>query len=269
VTRAVLVVLLPLHLLLPLAEDPPQAPESPPAARVVAAVAKSAAENGALPEEKRLRDDALGDRLVRAAAAAAGEDPKAFLVGLAHAVDPAGTLARHPLTAAAFRGLETAEEGEARRRTLGRPALRGRTDLLVHFACAAAVAAVATPEAAEAGSRAKEVVDARPGGSGFSFADLLVDLAGIRFAAWVAADPKPRLALLSKEFRGADFCPDPAGQPEGLSAEAFAKEYGSLSDERFRKAVAGLKDRVEALEVHRKAGEDAGPGGGGAGGAGK
>ena len=229
-----------------------QDPAPPPAAKVVAAVAKAAAENAALPEEKRLKDDALGDFYVRAAAAAAGEDARAFLVGLAHAVDPGATLSRHPLTASHFRGLETAEEAEARRKSLGKPSLRGRSDLLLHFACSAAVAAVATPEAAEAGGIAKEAADARPGGSGFSFADLLADLAGIKLAAWVKEEPTARLARLTKEFRGSDFCPDPAGQPEGLAAEAFAKEYGSVSDERFRKAVAGLKEAVGKLAVYAK-----------------
>ena len=250
----------PAALLLPIlaaavpGEDPPPAPaparEPPRAARVVAAVAKAARESAARVPEERLDGDALGDALVRAAAGAAGDDARAFLVGLAHALDPDATLARHPLTAAAFRDLESAEEAEARRRDLGKPSLRGRRDLLLHFAASAAVAAIAGAPAAEAGGVAKEIADARPGGSGFSFADLLADLAGIRFAAWVSVEPKARLARLAAEFRGADFCPDPAGEPEGLTADAFAKEYGSAADERFRKRVAALKERVEALAAY-------------------
>jgi hypothetical protein len=247
VARAALVLLLAA-----LAEEPvPKPPPAPPpAARVVAAVARAARENAARPEEERARGDGLGDLLVRAAAAAAGEDGRAFLVGLAHGVDPDATLARHPLTRAAFRDLESPEEAAARREALGAPSLRGRKDLLLHFAASAAVAAVATPEAAEAGGIAKEVADSRPNGSGFSFADLLADLAGVRFAAWVGGEPKARLARLAEGFRGIDFCPDPAGEPEGLSAEAFAKEYGGVADDRFRRKVAALREAVEGLAAY-------------------
>ena len=190
---------------------------------------------------------------MRAAAAAAASVARAFLVGLAHGLDPDGTLARHPLTRAAFRDLETAEEAKARREALGSPALRGRADLLLHFAISAAVAAVVTPEAAEAGGLGKEMADARPGGSGFSFADLLADLAGIRFAAWLLAEPAERLARVAKGFRGEAFLPDPAGQPEGLTAEAFAKEFGSATDDRFRRRVAALKESIGRLEVYAAA----------------
>src|SRR5689334_22582674 len=81
------------------AQDPakPKEPEAPPppAAKVVAAVAKAAKENAALPKKERLAGDALGDLYVRRAAAAAGGDAAAFLVGLAHAVDRKATLARN------------------------------------------------------------------------------------------------------------------------------------------------------------------------------
>jgi hypothetical protein len=238
-----------LALLLQAAPAPAAPPEPPPAARVVAAVAAAARENAALPGEKRLAGDALADRLV-ARAAAAGTDADAFLLGLAHALDPGETLARHPLTAAAVKGLETAEAAKARREALGKPTLRGRGDLLLHFALSAAAAALAGPAPAEAAGVAKEIADARPGGSGFSFRDLLADVAGIRFAAWVKADPKERLARLAREFRGEAFCPDPSGEPEGLDAEAFAKAWGGPADDRFRRKVAALKEAIAALPVH-------------------
>lgn len=213
----------------------------PPAAKVVAAVAKAAKENAALPAEKRLDGDALADLYARKAAEAAGEDGKAFLVGLAHALDPGPPR---------IKGLETDEETKARRESLGKPSLRGRTDLLLHFAVSAALAATSGEAPAEFAGVLKEQADMKPGGTGFSFADLLADLAGIRFAAWVKADPKARLARLAKEFRGADLCPDPKGEPEGLTEEAFAKEYGKVSDDRFQKKVAALKEAVASLSLH-------------------
>jgi len=204
-------------------------------------VAKAARENAALPAEKRLAGDSLGDLYVRKAAEAAGEDGKAFLLGLAHAVDPGP-----PRIA----GLETAEETKARLRDLGKPSLRGRTDILLHFAVSAALTATSGSGAAGIAGIIKERADMKPGGTAFSFADLLADIAGIRFAIWVAADPKAHLAQVGKDFRGTDACPDPKGEPEGLTEETFAKEYGSVGDARFRKKVAALTDAVAALPLH-------------------
>jgi hypothetical protein len=251
VTRAPL---LSAALLLLFQYAPPPAP--PPAARVVAAVAAATRENAALPEAKRVAGDALADHYVRRAAAAAGGDVRAFLVGAAHAVDPKGALAAHPVTAASFRGLETAEEAKARREALGTPSLRGRNDLLLHFLASAAVAALAGPVPAEAGGIGKEVADSR-GGSGFSFADLAADLAGIRFAAWLL-DPagKGRLDRVAKGFAGEEFLPDVSKEPEGLAEAEFTKSYVSTSDEKFRAKVKCLKEAVAALAVYR---EDAPP----------
>ncbi|HEU4394042.1 MAG TPA: hypothetical protein VFS92_00640, partial [Planctomycetota bacterium] len=75
----------------------------------------------------------------------------------------------------------------------------------------------------------------------------------VRFAAWIAAEPKARLAKAAAGFRGVDFCPDPAGQPEGLDAVAFAKEFGSTTDERFKKKVAALREAVEGLAAYEVA----------------
>ncbi len=116
------------------------------------------------------------------------------------------------------------------------------------------IAAELGPEIAEAAGMGKEIRDADPGGSGFSFADLLADLAGIRFAGWLGGkDGRARLDRVAREFRGRDFLPDTAGQPEGLSAGAFAKGWGSLADDRFREKVESLRRRVAVLEPYRVA----------------
>ena len=230
----------------------PARPGPPVAAGVVAAVAKAAGENAALPAERRVAGDALGDLYVRRAAAASEGDAMAFLVGLAHAVDPKATLARHPLTAAAFAGIETPEEGKARAEVLGKPTLRGRNDLLLHFAGSAALAAAASPRAAEAAGIAKETADSR-GGTGFSFADLLADLAGVRFASWLAEkETKARLEKVAAGFSGEAFLPDPSKEPEGLREEEFARRYGTASDERFLAKVKELRAAVDGLAAYRE-----------------
>jgi hypothetical protein len=176
-------------------------------------------------------------------------------VGLAHALDPAGTLARHPLAADDLRGAETAEQARARLAALRGPTLRGRNDLLLHFAIAAALRAVGGEAHAEAVAVAKEVADSR-GGSGFSFADLLADLAGIRFAGWLLEkDGAARLARVAAGFVGDDFLPDPSREPEGLGEKEFAERYGSIADERFLAKRRALGEAVAALPVHRPPGK--------------
>jgi hypothetical protein len=238
-----------------LAGDPPPAtpsPPPPPAARVVAAVGRAAAENLALAPERRARGDALADLYVRRAATAAEGDVSAFLRGLAHALDPAATLAGNPLTRAAFAGLEAPEAAAARRRAMGEPTMRGRGDLLLHFFVSAALAEVAGAGIAAAAGTAKEMADLRTP-SGFSFPDLLADDAGISFSAWLSGkDGAARLARLATAFVGADHLPDFAGLPEGVSAEAFARDYGTLSDPRYRARRREVSDRVAALERRRE-----------------
>lgn len=239
-------------LLLQEAPAPKAPPPPPPAAKVIAAVDAAAAANAALPEDRRAKPGALADLYVRRAAEAADGDARAFLVGLGHAVDPGGTLARHPLCAPALAGAETPEGARARVAVLGRPALRGRNDLLLHFAVSAALRAVAGEEHAERLGVAKEMADAR-GGSGFSFADLMADLAGIRFAERLldGKEGAARLRRVAEGFRGDDWLPDPSKEPEGLDEAEFRRRFGSVSDERFLEKRRALVEAIEALPVHR------------------
>jgi hypothetical protein len=127
---------------------------------------------------------------------------------------------------------------------LGTPTVHGRHDLAQHFGVSAALTAWAGARRAEAMGLAKEWLDAAEGGSGFSFADLAADLAGVTFASRVLDKPA-RLAALEKGFRVADFTVAPKGLDEGLSQKEFAKRYGSLRDERFKKALEALRKRVQ------------------------
>jgi hypothetical protein len=228
------------------AGDPAPSTPSPPAARVVAAIAVAARENAAALPSSRLSGDALADHYVRRAAAAAGSDATAFLVGLAHAFDPDATLARFPLTRAAFAGLETPAAAAARRREMGDPALRARADLLLHFVVPAALCAVAGEGPARLAGVAKELGDMN-GGGGFSFVDLYADEAGIAFSRWLeGADTAARLARVSRDFCGAELLPEPERFPEGITKEAFARDYGNVQDPRCKAMLAKVREAVES-----------------------
>jgi hypothetical protein len=103
---------------------------------------------------------------------------------------------------------------------------------------------------AEQAGLLKEHLDMRPGGSGFSFGDLSADLAGIELAARLQKG-KLKLDRLARKLRPADYLPDPAGLREGLTAEQFAKDYGSVTDQRFRTELEKLRRRVQELPVYQ------------------
>ena len=211
------------------AADAPAAPApattTSPLAAVVAAVTAAAEEVNALPLKDRPTGDALGDLYVRRAAAAAGEDARAFLLGLAHAAEGSGAIARLPGAKARLAGVETEEAAARRRAALGAPSCRGRADLFAHFVVSGGLVAVAGESVASALGLGKELADAK-GPSGFSFSDLLADDAGIAFARWLL-DPegKGRLAAVATSFAGPAFLPDPAGLPDGIPQARFEREY--------------------------------------------
>jgi len=220
-----------------------------------------------------LRGDALAEHLVRAAAGAAraelerGTPPRdcarAFLIVLGTTLDPSSALRKHPLVFPLVGTIETEEEARSRSSAAAGATLRGRGDLLQHFAVAAALTAAAGEAPAWAASLQKETIDATlkdgGNGTGFSFADLAADRAGIELAGRLlalAAAPPPRgreevertLDRLARDFRGSDYLPDPAGYlrdpTESLGWKDFLARFGSLTDSRFTERIRSIREEV-------------------------
>jgi hypothetical protein len=253
---AVLFLVAPLAVLLPRparAEVPPLAEG---ARQVLAAVVRAGEANARKAGRQRLDGDALTDLYVRAAAEAARALPKeqaagAFLVGLGLGLDDSTILRTNPLTAQLCRQVESDAERQARLRVLAKPTMRARRDWTQHFVVSCTLTEVVGAQLAEAAGILKEQLDSQPGGSGFSFGDLSADLAGVTFAVRVK---KGEIALkgLAAGFTVNDYLPDAAGLREGLSAEAFAKDYGSVSDRRFKAEVDKIRRRIQALPGHKE-----------------
>src|SRR5262245_19761065 len=176
------------------------------AKKVVAAVTAAAKANER--RDRPLRGDALTEHYLQAAAEAAGkldrEKARAFLLGIGVALDSSGMLRSNPLTRGLWTRVETDEERKVRLKALGSPPMHTRHDLCQHFTVSAALTAVGGAKAAEAAGLLKELLDAEPGGSGFSFADLAADLSGIAFASRLIDKPD-RVASLTKSSRIADL----------------------------------------------------------------
>jgi hypothetical protein len=253
---AVCLALVPLSTLR--AEPPAQGALARGARTVLAAVVEAAERNRRLPVRGEADDgpfrhkgDELTETYVRAAARAARRLPAeqrapAFLLALGIALDDSDLIRNNPLTRDLWRRVEPDADRARRLRVLGEPTVRGRHDLAQHFSVSAALTAVHGKTAAEAAGILKEMLDARPGGSGFSFADLAADFAGVAFAERLVRDPD-RLAGVEQAFRVADYTLTPRGLPEGLSQADFSRRYGSTRDERFRKEVAALRKRLSEL----------------------
>lgn len=147
---------------------------------------------------------------------------------------------------------------QKKRETLrNRITLRGRNDLSKHFWVSAGLVAMSNETNAKGVGIAKEVMDSRPGGSGFSFADLAADLAGIRFALLATTKIEQAEELRERVLhtrQSDDFCPNIEGLPEGLTAEQFQNELGGLGGKKTRDLFRQIDDRIRECPVLR--GED-------------
>ncbi len=129
------------------------------------------------------------------------------------------------------------------------PTVHGRRDLLQHFVLSAFLTAAYGERVADAAGVAKEILDAQ-GSSGFSFADLAADYAGIAFAKAVLTG-HVSLDTVASHFATADYVPAITGLPEGLSWAAFLDRFGSTSDERFRRLREEIRTAIARLPAYR------------------
>lgn len=204
-------------------------------------------------EGSDLDGDELTERCVRAAAAAATKLPegyrsRGFLLALAAGLDDSRLLRDHKLTRGLWRSIESAAAPGSVAALHG-ATLRGRHDLAQHYVVSAALTAMAGPELAESAGVLKELRDS-DGGSGFSFTDYCADLSGIALARLVQAD-ESRLEAISHSFTIAEYLPELSGLRDGLSQEEFTRDFGSVSDRRFRRVRAEIDRRIRALPGYR------------------
>lgn len=130
--------------------------------------------------------------------------------------------------------------------------LAGRNDLVLHFITSAGLKILADSGISFAVGEFKELLDSG-GGSGFSFADLAADRAGIRFSE-VATDSKRarKLQLLLQGLPDeALFFPTIKGLPEGLSQVAFERIYGNVESPLYKAMVNEIDRRISKLPAYR------------------
>jgi len=231
---------------------------------VMAAIVKAAESNRRRPVSPtakakgtiRLSGDELTEYYVRAAALAAKGLPKeqaasAFLLGIGLAIDDSTIISQNPLTRELCRQIESQEERDYRIEILGNPTMDGRRDSCQHFVVSCALTAMFGSKLAESAGILKEQLDMRPGGSGFSFADLAADFSGVEFASLVK-ESDGTLAKVAESFAIKDYMVPMKDWEDDLPRSRFTKDYGSVADDRFLRKKEEIYKKIHALPVHQK-----------------
>jgi uncharacterized protein YfiM (DUF2279 family) len=134
----------------------------------------------------------------------------------------------------------------------GNIGLANRNDLRLHFVFSAALQVMSSSGVSFSIGEFKELLDTERGGSGFSFADLAADRAGIRFAEFaVDEDSARQLHKVTAEFaKETVFFPSISGLPEGIHQQEFERQ-GGIESEFYKKHLATIEQRIDRLALYQ------------------
>jgi hypothetical protein len=204
--------------------------------------------------ELYVRQAALAAKQVRRENAA-----RAFVLALGIAFDDTDSLRKLPIASAAIEAIEPEQRRIERHAAFAEmPALsmHGRADLAKHFCVSAHLVGLLGSESARGAGVVKEMLDSN-GGSGFSFADMAANRAGIAFAVAMLKD---RLTLddVARTFTVESFMPPIDGLREGLQAKEFSADFGGVGDQRLQAELGRIEASILALPVYQQLWQAAG-----------
>jgi len=130
--------------------------------------------------------------------------------------------------------------------------LKDRGDLAQHYLMSAGINAISGTAWSNAIGLEKELNDSN-GGSGFSFIDLMADIAGNKLAVQAldkqtASDLQRKLILLTDE---SSIMGRLAGLQEGLNEKEFRLEYGNTNTDEYMTVVREIERRLFRCDVYR------------------
>jgi len=137
---------------------------------------------------------------------------------------------------------------------LDRISLKGRGDLALHFLYSAMLEINGGAETAFNIGEMKELMDSMNGGTGYSFADIVADVAGIQFAKFMRNKNHNLIASTQKLVNESDselYMMSVKFQPEGLSDVAFKRQFGGVDSLEYKKAVAVIQDNIRQLPLYQ------------------
>jgi hypothetical protein len=155
-----------------------------------------------------------------------------------------------------FTGPVKPEEADGHVSRASRTTLADRGDLRLHFIYSAVLQLASDSDASFALGEFKELLDTGPKGSGFSFADLAADRAGVRFAEEATRSESSALrfqGILADEASESIFFPSLEGLPEGLEEQRFTGEFKDLNAPEYQSMLAEIDRRLESLRLYQPA----------------
>lgn len=173
----------------------------------------------------------------------------AFLLAIGVLSDDSSLLRNTPGLESVFRQIESSEERKQRLSRLGIATVFGRHDWAQHFCVSAALVHLLGPGSTRTLGLAKEWRDSQ-GDSGWSFADLAANLAGIRFAQSILAGEIP-LEAVQTGFQIVDFVPPLKGYEEDIPFSRFVTSYGGLLGQRTNSTIAEIEKAIEDLPAYQ------------------
>lgn len=197
-----------------------------------------------------LSGDALTNYYVRQAAITALQVPsehraKSFLLALGIFMDESTKLRILPATTKVVLRIESDLEWRQRIKVMGNPTFFNRGDLSKHFFVSAHLLVVMGSQASRTAGLAKEMLDARQG-TGFSFADMAANRAGIIFAERLI-NKKLSLEQVAREFRVSQFMPPIDNLDEGLRLDALQERFGGAEADDLESELAEIEQSIYQL----------------------
>ncbi|MEO3879544.1 PHP domain-containing protein [Rheinheimera fenheensis] len=146
---------------------------------------------------------------------------------------------------------DNVEPGQVPR--LAKVTLLGRHDLALHFLYSAIFQQLGSAGISSQIGNLKEILDADSGGSGFSFADLSADRAGILFAERLSRIDANRLAQFDSDEMEMAMMPAVHDLPEGLTEQQVIEQLGGYQGAGFKALEQEIAIRLDQLALYQQA----------------
>lgn len=140
--------------------------------------------------------------------------------------------------------------------TPAQTALNGRGDLSLHFLYSVILEQVGKENIGLSIGELKELLDSNKGGSGYSFADLAADKAGIAFSSFVTENEASAIRaqnILAGQQNEQLFLPFTHDLPEGFRGNQFNAIIGHVGSDVYQQLETSINKRISTLPLYKDA----------------
>jgi len=137
--------------------------------------------------------------------------------------------------------------------TIANTTLRGRDDLKSHFLYSIILEQLGEQEIALNVGELKELLDSNKGGSGYSFADLAADKAGVSFSNYVTSSEDAAIhaqQILANITNEDSFFPYIHDLAEGFKGNEFKRIFGEINSDMYEKQETKIFQRISKLTLY-------------------